>query len=194
LADHLGVDTERAIWFDSRTEQLDLDRAAVLPLLGREGGYHPLASVLFAEFAARVAVPSSVPTPRLFVARGTFSNPAAPKRVLVNEAELAEIAAREFGFSAVHPETLGFSEQVGLFAQARTILGQAGSGMHNALFAPEGATVGVIRFTAPDQSHIAALRRQRIGYLTEGVAETAPGVFHADAGRFRRFVNALIEP
>ncbi|WP_262312514.1 DUF563 domain-containing protein [Acidiphilium sp. AL] len=188
---HFGIGDAGAIWFDSRSEQLDLDRAIILPLVSRAAGYHPAARAWFAEFAARIAVPPSSPIERLFVARGEFSNPAAPNRVLANEAELADIAARAFGFSVVHPETLEFAEQVGRFSQARVVLGQAGSGMHNALFAPEGAAVGVIRFTAPDQSHIAALRGQRIAYFTEGVAETAPGVFRADAGKFRRFVAAL---
>lgn len=192
LTAHLGIDEGRAIWFDSRAEQLDLDAATILPLLTRRGGYHPLAGTLIENFAARIAVPPADPMPRLFVARGDFANPAAPRRRLLNEAELAEIAAREFGFAVVHPETLDFAAQAGLFAQARAVLGQAGSGMHNALFSPAGAAIGMIRFPAPDQSAIAALRRQRIAYLTEGVHEPAPGEYIVDHDRFRHFVEALL--
>ena len=191
LAEHFRIGDEQAIWFDSRSEQLDLEQAIILPLLSRAGGYHPAARTLLTEFVTRIAVPPSPPASCMFVARGGFSNPAAPQRVLANEAELADIAARDFGFSVIYPETLEFAEQVGLFAQARVVLGQAGSGMHNTLFSPESTAVGVIRFMAPDQSHIAALRGQRIAYFTEGVSEIEPGLFVADTEPFRRFVEVL---
>jgi capsular polysaccharide biosynthesis protein len=192
LQRHCGIDPARAIWFDTATERLDLDQAMVLPLLTRAEGYHPLASPLIDDFAASVAQAPTAPTPYLFVARGDFANPAAPRRRLANEASLAEIAAAQFGFLVIRPERLSFVEQVGLFAQARVILGQAGSGMHNALFAPRGAISGMIRFPAPDQSAIAALRGQGIAYLTEGIAEIEPQVFHADPDLFTRFVERLI--
>ncbi|MDD2876441.1 MAG: glycosyltransferase family 61 protein [Acidiphilium sp.] len=192
LQRHLAIDPDRAIWFDSRTEQLELGQAIILPLLTRTDGYHPLVSPLIDDFAARTGIAPAEPAPRLFIARGDFSNPAAPQRRLANEAELADIAASQFGFHVIRPETMGFAEQVGLFAQAKTILGQAGSGMHNALFAPSGAITGMMRFPAPDQSAIAALRGQGIAYLTEGISEPEPQVFHADPALFTRFVERLI--
>lgn len=192
LQAHLGVDLDRAIWFDSASEQLELDRAVILPLLTRAAGYHPVVGGLVDAFVARVAVRPVVPIQRIFLARGDFVNAAAPKRLWANEAELAAVAVDRFGFAVVHPERLGFAEQVGLFAGAEVIVGQAGSGMHNALFAPAGASVGVVRFTAPDQSAIAALRGQRIGYLTVGVEESEVGVFRAEIGRFERFLARLL--
>ena len=193
LHDHCGIDPMRAIWFDSAVEQLVLERAVVLPLLTRAEGYHPVTSALIDGFASRVGkVAGEMPT-RLFVARGDFNNPAAPRRRLVNEADLAALAQERFGFSVIRPEQLDFAAQVGLFAQARVIIGQAGSGMHNALFAPSGARVGMIRFPAPDQSAIAALRHQRIAYLTEGISEIEPAVYQADPALFERFVAALLD-
>jgi hypothetical protein len=189
---HCGIDPARAIWFDSATERLALDQAIVLPLLTRAAGYHPLASPLIDKFVARTGLPPLEPGTRLFVARGDFFNPAAPQRRLANEADLARIAVEQFDFRIVRPETLSFAEQVGLFAQATAILGQAGSGMHNALFAPRGAITGMIRFPAPDQSAIAALRGQGIAYLTEGISEIEQQVFHADPDLFTRFVARLI--
>ncbi|MCW8306441.1 glycosyltransferase family 61 protein [Acidiphilium sp. PA] len=192
LERHCGIDPARAIWFDSAHERLDLDQALLLPLLTRAEGYHPLVSPLIDAFAARVGQQPGEPVPRLFVARGDFANPAAPRRRLANEAALADIAAARFGFRIIQPERLSFAEQVGLFAQAKIILGQAGSGMHNALFAPRGAVSGMIRFPAPDQSAIAALRGQGIAYLTEGITEVEPKVFHADPDLFTRFVERLV--
>ena len=188
---HFSIAEDRAVWFDSRSEQLDLEQAIVLPLPLRAGGFHPAAHALFAEFGAHIATPPPSPASRLFVARGSFANQASPQRTLANEADLAAIAAHEFGFTVSHPETIDFAAQAGLFAQSRVILGASGSAMHNALFAPQGCAIGVIRFMAPDQSYIAALCRHRLAYFTEAIAETEPGVFVADPDRFRRFVEAL---
>jgi len=193
VRDHCGIDPAGAIWFDSAVEQLALEQAVVLPLLTRAEGYHPITSGLIDGFIARVGVAAGETPARLFVARGDFSNPAAPRRRLVNEEALAMVARERFGFSVIHPEQLDFAAQVGLFARARTIIGQAGSGMHNALFAPAGARVGMIRFPAPDQSAIAALRGQRIAYLTEGISEIEPAVYQADPALFGRFVAALLD-
>lgn len=193
LREHCGIDPSRAIWFDSRAEQLDLDQAVILPLLTRVGGYHPLTGPLVDGFVARTAIAPERPTPRLFVARGDFSNPAAPRRRLTNEAELAGIVEREFGFAPIHPEILPFAEQVGLFAQAEAVVGQAGSGMHNALFAPAGCRIGMIRFPAPDQSAIASLRGHRIAYLTETVSEPEPGVHYVNPQSFRTFLARLLD-
>jgi capsular polysaccharide biosynthesis protein len=186
-----GITGDNAVWFDSAQEQLILPRAVILPHLLRAGGFHPLARKLYADFAAARAMPPACPSPRLFVLRGDYANPAAPRRTLSNEAELAGIA-ETYGFSLIHPERSSFPEQIGLFAQAEFILGQTGSAMHNALFAPPGATIGQIRFAAPDQSYIAALNGQRIAYLTEHVTESEPGSWHADPRRFRDFLKALL--
>lgn len=192
LRAHLGIDPARAIWFDSGQERLALDQAIILPLLGREGGYHPVTGPLFDDFVARVGQPPAQPMPRVFVARGDFANPAAPLRWLDNEAELAAIAADEFGFTVVRPEQLPFAAQVGLFAQAAAIVGQMGSGLHNAIFAPPGCVNGVIRLHGFDQSAIAAMRGQRIGFLGEGIRMVTPGHYLVEADRFRRFLDRLL--
>ena len=192
LAEQFGIAGEDAIWFDSAQEQLVLPRAVILPHLLRPGGFHPLARQLYAGFVAAVEQKPTVPAERLFLLRGDHDNPAAPRRRLVNEAGIAGIAAGEFGFSLIHPEQRSFAAQIGLFRQARMILGQTGSAMHNALFSEPGTIIGQIRFAAPDQSYIAALNQQRIAYLTEGVVETEPGLWHAEPERCRRFIAALV--
>ncbi len=193
LAEQFNIAGDEAVWFDSTREQLFLPQAMILPQLLRPGGFHPLARRLYADFtAAAAAERPAASAERLFILRGDYDNPAAPRRRLANEAELAAIAAGEFGFSLIHPEKHSFSRQIGLFRQARIVLGQTGSAMHNAVFSPPGALIGQIRFAAPDQSSIAAMAGHRIAYLTEGVAESEPGLWHAEPERFRRFLAALI--
>jgi capsular polysaccharide biosynthesis protein len=194
LGTEFGITEERAIWFDSRQEQLTLDQAILIPNLLRPGGYHPHTAPLFNAFTNRLTDHRDGETGRakIFIARGTYRNPASVPRVLLNEPEIARIAEAEFGCTVLHPETLAFAEQVRRISNADLILGQAGSAMHLALVAPAQARIGVLRFMAPDQSFIAALRGQSIAYLTQGIAETAPAQFIADPERFRRFVHALM--
>ena len=54
-------------------------------------------------------------------------------RSLLNEAECEALFVK-YGFTAVQPEQLPFSEQVRLFSRATHIAGPIGSGMHNIVF------------------------------------------------------------
>lgn len=77
---------------------------------------------------------------KLYVSR-TLSQLRTPNyRILVNEIGL-ESRARERGFTVVYPETMTFADQIVTFARSRRIAGPSGSGMLNAVFAPQGARV-----------------------------------------------------
>lgn len=61
-------------------------------------------------------------------------------RAIKNTDDVEE-ALRSMGFEIVEPDTLSFSEQVRAFSNARLIVGQAGAGLANFAFAPEGAFI-----------------------------------------------------
>jgi capsular polysaccharide biosynthesis protein len=85
-------------------------------------------------------------------------------RTLGNQAEIEQIA-RSQGLRIVKPELLDIAEQIALFSNADLIVGEFGSGMHNALFAPKSCKVFCLNWISDVQSHIANLRGQEIGYL-----------------------------
>ena len=76
---------------------------------------------------------------RLYVSRRNW----AVQRPIANE-EAVEAALTARGFLTVHPQSLSLAEQAELFAQARLIIGQDGSALHNILHAEPGAGLGVI--------------------------------------------------
>lgn len=193
LTRHCGIDPGRAIFFDPEGERLALDDAIILPLGIREG-FHPAIGPLLDRLVARATgeVLASQPS-RLFIRRRGYLNPQSGQRILENEQALADIAAQKFGFTVIEPQTLPWLDQIRIFAGAATIVGEYGSALHNALFAPPGTTVGAIRFANAVQSQIAALRGHRIAYLTAGLRETGPGRFAVDAQRFERFLDRLVE-
>ena len=76
-----------------------------------------------------------------------------------------EAIAREEGLAVVYPEDFSLREQVTLFRQARLIVGEYGGALHNAIFAPRGATVVALNRIDVVQSRIARLKGHRIGFL-----------------------------
>jgi capsular polysaccharide biosynthesis protein len=101
------------------------------------------ASVLdgMRDLARKSARAADGATPRrIYVSRrhGVIARPWY--RSLVNELEIEAIAGEQ-GFTAIRPETLGFAQQMALFANAPVIAGPSGSGLLNAVFAPQGSKI-----------------------------------------------------
>ena len=69
---------------------------------------------------------------RIFISRKNRYN-GKSFRTMECDNEIEEIA-KEFDFSIVRPEEYNFNEQIGIFGKARVIVGEYGSGMHNAMF------------------------------------------------------------
>lgn len=72
---------------------------------------------------------------RIYISRGD-----ARYRRILNEDEVIEML-RPWGFVIVQLESLSFSQQVALFAQAKVILGSHGSGLTNIVFCQPGTQV-----------------------------------------------------
>jgi glycosyl transferase family 61 len=75
------------------------------------------------------------------------------KRMTVNEAGLEALFASR-GFEIVHPQTLGFFEQLAMMRGCRLLAGCSGSAMHQALFMPRNSAVVEFdsRFTGSQHS------------------------------------------
>jgi hypothetical protein len=74
------------------------------------------------------------PSRRVYVSR------ASAVRPVDNEPEVLAIA-RELGFEEVASERLPYADQIALFAEAESVLGAHGAGMHNHLFNPNAASI-----------------------------------------------------
>lgn len=109
---------------------------------------------------------------RLFISRRHI---APSYRTMNNQLEIEE-AARRLGLTPVSPEKLDIIAQIQLFSEAELIVGEFGSGMHNALFAPMGASVVCLNWISDVQSQLANLRGQRIGYILPD--DNLPRTFH----------------
>ena len=127
---HLGIAPERLL-------KVDLDRVYrfrqlwVPAQLVDRMRLHPGA---IEWMHARIARPGQC-VRRMFISRRD-----AARRRLVNEDEIIEIVSAH-GFEIVLPAMLNQVDQARLFTEAASVIGVAGAGLTNMLFAPTGATL-----------------------------------------------------
>ncbi len=110
----------------------------------------------------------------IFVSRSGLSGKF---REAVNLQDLDDAAVR-LGLTVVRPEQLSWVEQIRLFASARVVVGEFGSGMHNTIFSPAGTQVVCLNIMNNVQSRIAQSFRQEIGYILD--PDGKPRVFSLD--------------
>lgn len=81
----------------------------------------------------------SAKDPKIYISRKNVRS----TREFENAAQLEQIAINR-GYTIVTPEALSIVDQVDMFQDARLIVGEDGSGLHNIIFTEPGATLGVI--------------------------------------------------
>jgi capsular polysaccharide biosynthesis protein len=189
VSGYYEIHDEDFVYFDSRREKVLLAQAILPALCCRDGHFHIFNNTVFDDIVADCG--GGLDIPRIFVTRALFRSPSSAQRRCINEFEVAEVAVREFNFTPIAPETMPWREQIKLFASARVIFGEFGSGMHNTLFSAPGARVAVLDFNNLTQSGISALRSQQIGYLK--VPHEADGHdFRVDLNLLRRFLDGIL--
>ncbi len=144
MADHFHISQDDIEFFKPENEQVLLRNAVVPAAELRDQYFHPFANELLTDLLCSLNIPKPINAPqRIFASHATHQNPAAPKRICINEKALVDIAAAR-GFVSVRPETMTWPEQISLFRDAEIVVGQADSGLHNALFCTPGRRLASI--------------------------------------------------
>jgi hypothetical protein len=101
---------------------------------------------------------------RICVSRRSFIESRSVARSFTQRDYFEETAKRR-GYTLIRPENLDIRAQIDIYAGASIIVGEYGSGMHNALFSATNTIVG--QFVMPNtiQSRIAGLRGHASVYL-----------------------------
>jgi O-antigen biosynthesis protein WbqL len=167
--------------YDAPTQQIEVSRLFLLPSLFQDRAFHP-AMDNFLAFAGRQAKHRTTAAPRIFVSKSKWrrAHPGDYRR-LTNEAEVRHLLEQR-GFLTVFPEEMSAADQIAVFAGAKVIVGEYGSALHNAIFAPTGTVVISLNCTNVLQDCIAAYAGHTIGYILpedgrprlNGVAEKHP--------------------
>jgi capsular polysaccharide biosynthesis protein len=152
MAEATSVRVERLIYFQRLSGNGLLPHRGLLPVFER---------MRASAYAALQAAPAA-PWRKLFVSRADSRN-----RVLVNEAELSDLAAAA-GFERVVLGTISVAEQVRLFAEATHVIAAHGAGLTNLLLCRPGAAVCELQMDCYLHwafRRLAALRGLRYGCL-----------------------------
>jgi capsular polysaccharide biosynthesis protein len=187
----LGIGADRLVRIDPVRPQ-PFRTLWVPSLLAESFSLHPAAlHWLRAAFVADV--PAVGPGRRLFVSRRD-----AAQRRLVNEDEIVAVLA-PLGYRTVVGSALGFAQQVEAFARAETVVGVAGAGLANILFAPRTATVLELHNLPAGAEFFKRIAQQLGLRYARGVGECLPqpGViannldFRIDAAAFRKWMDEI---
>jgi capsular polysaccharide biosynthesis protein len=169
LLERFGVARSQVFVYDPAIEMVECEQL-IVPSLCRSGvSVHPLLVDFYRGREAR----QQEGRRDFFVSRAGWQ---PNKRVMENRPEVEDLC-RRLGFSIVFPEALSVDEQIELFASARMVIGDAGSGLHSTLFSPPGTKVLVLRnpeFTGVSiQLGIAGIFDQVVGLVNGQEVERA---------------------
>lgn len=150
--------------YDAPSQQIEVSRLFLLPSLVQDRAFHPLLDG-FIALARGKASPRPAAPPRIFVSKSRWRrvHPGDYRR-LANEDEAQQFLEQR-GFLTVFPEEMSAADQIALFAGAEVIVGEYGSALHNAIFAPAGTVVISLNCANVLQDCIAAYARHTIGYI-----------------------------
>jgi capsular polysaccharide biosynthesis protein len=166
----LGISPRQLIFFDSYKEVVGTANLIVPTLLRTNGRAHPifraaidyLRSLLLAKRETRS---TDRPGRRIYLSRGSTGS---ENRKLLNRERIERFATRA-GYEVIRPESLSILDQLTMFGEAETIIGEYGSALHGSLFAPSGAMVCALRASARHpgflQSGLCQSMEQKISYV-----------------------------
>jgi hypothetical protein len=124
---------------------------------------------------------------RIYISRRSWGT----RRTIANSDRLEALAVAR-GYTAVQPERLSLPAQARLFREARIVLGEDGSGLHNIIFSEPGCALGVV--SVPDRInlwHMGICRTMghRLSYVGANIA--ADGERTVDEAEFHAMLDRL---
>ncbi len=142
------IGPKQIVWMRTFDEEFLLNKACI-PSHAHSGNllFHSFIRELYDAFP-RIVRP---PFRRLYIQRGSTTD----NRMFARRNEMESLAAHS-GYELVDPSAMSFAEQAQLFSDARIIVGEYGSALHNAVFSQPGCQVVVMNVPGVEQTRIAA--------------------------------------
>jgi capsular polysaccharide biosynthesis protein len=191
LYDYFKIKQDDVITYKRDCDVVLLKKAILPTIPSINEGFHPFVNQLIQQIEPVSVRHSPVGIDRLFITRSLLGQTSSIYRSCINELTLCRIAAVEFGFTPIAPETMPFDAQIRLFANAKAVVGLYGSGLHTAIFSPPGTHVGSVGYLNLVQSTIGALRGHHNAYIRQRL-DGPDGGFEVDEGAFRVLLKSLV--
>jgi hypothetical protein len=167
-----GASTADFIFYDPEAEILEVERLLVASNLRRGNFLHPEIKKYRDWFEAVAGLESTElrgGDRKICISRRDWAPPRFREfRQLLNR-EAVEARCLKHGFEIYQPEKQPLYQQIATFRQARLIVGESGSALHNSMFAGSEAVVGVMvaaNRLSLIQGSLCTLFGQKIAYAT----------------------------
>jgi capsular polysaccharide biosynthesis protein len=163
MRDAAGVQDSQIVTYDRSRTLWHMPSLIVPGMVHGDFRFHPWAWRFYRSLPAsgRKDLPR-----RIYVARApeVALRDGANRRITDNAAEIEALLARR-DIVAVYPERLSWEDQIAMFRRATLIVGEFGSGLHNAIFTGGRARVICLGFMNYVQSTIGALRNHKMAIV-----------------------------
>ena len=195
LSDLFDIQAKNLIFYDPLTEVLAVQKLYAPSMLRIDDVFSPLANEFF-EFCKSSVLPKANLSKKLdekiFVSRRKIND----KRVLVNRDKIVDVL-NSFGVKEVFPEEMEWADQVALFANAKFVVGEFGSGIHNTVFCSPETKCLIFKPSNSNfiQSGIAALRNQQISYISpesETKSSQRKTAYTVCPNKLREYLNQML--
>ena len=189
---------DRIVWYDHTTQRVTAPSIVMPAMMHTDHNFHPAMNLMVHHLLQRQGVADTnaiASASRIYVSRSNFG-----EERLENEDEVEEMVTA-LGFAVVRPQQLSVEEQIRVFSAAKVIVGEYGSGLHNAIFSGPGTRIVAINFFNNYQSKIARLRRHRLAFVPpqDGrfrhwrLTRDLPRKFSVDIGLLRQTMLEMLE-
>jgi capsular polysaccharide biosynthesis protein len=181
----------KTITFDSKQFSLRLSRAILPTHCHKYYMFHPFSREIFKTLASRAGpIAPEKPAKFIFISRNGVSSNRSTVGI-----EAIEQHAISLGATLLHPETLSWRHQLGYFADAKLVVGEYGSALHNTVFSGDRVRTLSINRLQFLQSFIGALNKQRLTYVLPMPGELNNNVQKAvfDIDEIKRALDFLVK-
>jgi hypothetical protein len=185
-----GTSDSSLIFYDPESDVLQVECLVVSPGLRRGNCLHEELREYrdwFEVLAAAQAPRKSRGNRRIFASRRSWTS---PRRELLNR-NMIEDRFRARGFELYEPESDPLAAQISMFRQARWLVGESGSALHNSIFCAPGSLIGVLGAAQRRpliQSRLCKIFDQKIAYAV------GEALLRAQSRDFRALAPYVIAP
>lgn len=173
--DLLGISREQLEFYGRWSDVLEVETLIVptaLRVSSRVSPLFPKAVEFLLSCLKRKIALDQEPINKIYVSRTKLGSTG--KRKLENSAMLEQMAL-DAGYSICYPETLSIPAQLSLFANAKTLVGEYGSGLHASMFASDKLSTCALRNVGIElgflQSGLGEVMQQKTGYIFGGTTD-----------------------
>lgn len=154
---------DEIVYYDPETQRIAAPFVIVPSMMNWYYDLHPAMELMIDDLVARCRLRERSPgMPRIFLSRSRLPKSNDQR---VQDPKLIDEVFLRYGFSLVHPQELGFVQQMLMYADADIIAGVAGSALHNSMFQKKRGRIISIGFRNELQGKLAAFRKQELVFL-----------------------------